>query len=373
MKAATSYLQVLFDANQDRLAADAILWQGSERNQQAVLDWQESRMTVRDEQVSWPEFRQEALSASTNVLVSMELLAGMPKVRVRRFAAELRPAPLRVIITARDLSRVIPSHWQETTQNCRSTTWKDYVTGVLSANPGAVRPMPMFWQQHHLPTIVDKWSNVATDGVYLVTVPKPGGRSDELWRRFATVLGVCPDPYEQPRFRNRSLGAASAELMRRLNRQVEEMSWPQYRWGFKAALAKQTLADRADREPRPALTAQEHEQVRDRAATMVAELADRDVHVVGDLEELVPAEEPPDQPFDPADVTESDLLAAAEAGLLGLGARVGELQIELKGALRRLDELEAERELSSPTHPQAYPVPRLAQAVNRLRQRLGAP
>lgn len=337
MKAATSYLQSLFDGNVDLLARHGILWQGSRFNQDSIHDFQKSGMLSPSAKGSWSRLRDGINSAPGDVLVSMELMARMPPRRVERLISALSADEVVVILTARDLSRGAPSHWQETTQNQGTTPWAEWIEKVTAADPAADPLDPPFWRHHFLPGIVETWSAVASPGqLHLVTIPQSGGDSDAVWRRFASVLGVPADLAAPPRFNNASLGGHSAELMRRLNLAMTDVPFPKYRWGFKAALAKQTLARRAALEPRPALSSEQHARLRSIAIDMVEQLGDAKVNVVGDLAELVPQEQPPGPPYDPGEATDAELLAAAMDGLLGMGRRIGKLHAQRDELAARL-------------------------------------
>lgn len=361
MKSATSYLQSLFDANRDLLSEHGILWQTSRVNQTAVHDFRQSEMLLPHGEGTFKKFAREIREADGDVLVSMELLARWPSGQIRRFVRNLGPAEIRVIITARDLTRIAPSHWQETTQNRGITPWAEWVAQVCDSDPNE-SDLP-FWRHHHLPTLVRKWSEVATPGqIYLVTIPQSGGDPSAVWRRFASVLGVPAENVTQPRFSNAAIGATSAELMRRLNVQLGDVSYTHYRWGFKAALGKQVLARRAGKEPRPVLTADQHERLRSLATEMLEQLPEDDINVVGDLNDLVPPPAPSSPAYDPAQATDAELLEAAVVGLAALGQRVSKLRIQRDELQRRLD-----------GQPVQQPTPRRVVTVARrgARRRLG--
>jgi hypothetical protein len=329
MKAATTYLQNLFDANEAFLASHGVAWHSSQLNQNAVHDFQRSGMLPPDQRGSFDRLRQQVRSTDGDVLISMELLARLKKGRVERLVDALGAERVEVILTAREMTRVATSHWQETTQNRGTTPWAEWIDAVCTAEPQAA-DCPDFWRHHYLPRIVETWAGVGP--VHLVTIPQ--GKSDPgaVWRRFATVLGIPSDGVVEPSFNNASLGATSAELMRRVNEATADLglSFPQYRWGFKAALAKQTLSKRSSFEPKPALTAEEHQALRSLALGMVDWVKQSDVNVVGDLADLMPPAEPPGPAYDPAQATDAELLEAAIAGLTGLGVRVSKQHVRLQ-------------------------------------------
>lgn len=335
MKAATSYLQSMFDLNRERLAEHGVLWQSSAVNQNAIHEFQGSPMLAPHYAGSWPELRREVRRTDGDVLISMELLARIPLRRVQRLVAALAPEELHVIITARDLSRIAPSHWQETTQNRATEPWAEWIEKVCTSDPREAEERMPFWQHQYLPAIIEKWSQVAAPGgVHLVTIPQERGDSREVWRRFASVIGVPADGFEEPRFSNAAIGGTSAELMRRLNTMTSDLDFNRYRWGFKAALAKRTLAKRADSEPRPTLPPHMHARLHEIAKDMVEQVASSGVHVVGDLDDLLPKGTPKGDGYDPGQSTDSELLEVALEGLVSLGTEVSDLRME-RTRLRR--------------------------------------
>lgn len=335
MKAATSYLQALFDENRDLLAQHGVTWHTTRLSQHAVHDFQGSRMLPPGGEGSWKRLREEISSTPGDVLVSMELMARMPEREARRLVKGLDADDLQVVVTARDLTRIVPSHWQETTQNRGTATWSEFVGQVCAGEPGSPDLDLPFWKNHHLPSIVRTWSAVAGEGnVTLVTIPAAG--SGTVWERFASVIGVPAERAVEPSFGNAALGAASAELMRRLNGRVEDLAFEQYRRGFKVGLAKHGLAGRADREPRTALTPAQQAWLREAATAMVGELRELDVRVVGDLDDLVAAAGSGGPGHDPADTADADLLDAALDGLAILGERLADAQLTNDRLRRRL-------------------------------------
>lgn len=349
MKAATTYLQNLFDANRDLLAGHGLLWQGARFNQYAVHDFRGSGMLPPSEKGAFQEFRDQVRREHGDVIVSMELLARQPAGQVRRLLTELGAENYVVMVTARDVTRAAKSHWQETTQNRGSTPWAQWIADVCAADPGTAESR--FWQHHYLPRILDNWDGVAKPGdMKLITIPQPGAEADLVWRRFASVIGIPPEQARQPSFANSGLGAVSAELMRRLNGELADTPFDDYRWGFKAALAKQTLRKRAPLEPTISLDPQQHARLAQVAGDMVEEIRRRGeaIDVVGDLTDLLPPAEPQLPPYDPGRATDSEVLEAAMAGLLGLGRRVSSHHHEVRRLRSELEDMSrANRKLSA--------------------------
>ncbi len=279
MKSGTSYLQQLFNANRQRLAASGILCLHSARNHSAVQALARSRRAGEAAAGAWDELCRRVGDHDGDALVSTELMAPFSTGRIKQVGQGLAAPEMRVIITARDLTRVLPSQWQETTQNQGTKSWREYVESVCvgpESRSGGVR----FWRQHDLPRVIARWSHVASPGqVHLVTVPRDTSDPLELWRRFSRALASAPTEVDDVQVSNPSLGGVSAELMRRVNVHVGDVEFPDYRPGFKHALAKRILMARAEREPKPRLSQEQYERVRELASSMVDELRELPVEV----------------------------------------------------------------------------------------------
>jgi hypothetical protein len=241
---------------------------------------------------------------------------------MRRFREGFGDAEIRVIITARDLTRVVPSQWQEAVQNGSTLGWQEWVERVCRG-PGVGDTARVFWREQYLSRLIESWSTIATPGrVHVVTVPSGHADRGLLWQRFSAALENAPTEVEYPTRTNPSLGATSAELMRRVNLQVPDLEFRQYAHGFKNTLAKKVLVERSTLEPRVGLSKEEHDRIREIAVTMVDEVSHAESTVLGDLADLVPGDWSDDGAVDPTDVTDAELVDAAVDGLAVLGARL---------------------------------------------------
>ena len=321
MKSGTSYLQSLFAANSDLLAEHGIAYAGSRRAHRAAAKLAGSRRLREGSPNYWRELRRDVRQHDGDYLISSELLGPLPKPRIERLAAQLAPAELRVIVTARDLPRVAPSAWQETTQNRGTRSWPEWLDQVLAGPVSneleAVREPVAFWRQQWLPGTLRRWSAAGGD-LWLVTVPRPGADPDELRRRFEVAVGGLPGALVPPATWNPSLGATSADLMRRVNERVGSLPHPTYSAGFKQVLAKQVLRRRAAQESPVSLPRAAHERLAELSRRLVAEVGGLDVHLSGDLADLLPDpwQEPPTVE---APTSDQELLAAALDAITGLG------------------------------------------------------
>ncbi|MGH3625077.1 MAG: hypothetical protein ACRDQ5_25370, partial [Sciscionella sp.] len=153
----------------------------------------------------------------------------------------------------------------------------------------------VFWSFQDLPRILRTWTaDLPSDRLHLLTVPAGGG-SGQLWGRFAGLLGLPADRFDTSAVQaNNSLGAGEAELLRRINVALRgRLDNEMYQTLVKYLIATDTLAARSRKQP-IVLPAGERGWVRVRAERFVKEIEAAGYDVVGDLHDLVPAEQSAD-------------------------------------------------------------------------------
>ena len=313
MKSGTSYLQGLLFAHRALLAERGVLVPGERWRDQvsAVADvLNRSRVAREPTDGAWQRLVGKTAAWDGTAVVSMEWLGIARPGQVERVVGSFPPGTVRVVVTARDLNRQVPAMWQESLKNGRSLTFDQYVEAVRT-DEGLGRS---FWREQAVGAMCRRWADaVGVAAVCLVTVPPPGSPKDLLWHRFAEAVGVAPEGVGPPDRDNASLGAASSEVLRRLNLLVEDLEYGDYAAVVKHQLAKKVLAARRDAEP--AVGFEVPEWLPARADRMVGRVRDLGVSVVGDLADLRPVAVPG---TDPGTVPAAQHLDAALGGLEGL-------------------------------------------------------
>lgn len=313
MKSGTSYLQNLMMANHDLLATRSLLFPGRAWLDQVsgvaeVLE--RKRVAVSPEAGAWQTLVDEIAAWPDTALISMEFLGpvGLPK--IQRVVSSFPAGSVEVVVTARDLNRNIPAMWQEALKNGRSFTFDEYVEAIRQhEGPGAT-----FWREQAIAAMCQRWGDViGLDRVTVVTVPPPGSDRDELWRRFSTAVGVDGSGVESPQVGNESLGAASVEVLRRLNDRLGDLEFQEYAPVVKHRLAKKVLAPR--REVEPPLGLEVPKWLPELSQRMMERIRDLRVRVIGDLSDLTPVPVPG---VHPDSIPDDVRLEAALAGLEGL-------------------------------------------------------
>jgi hypothetical protein len=367
-KTGTSFLQRSLWSNRARLAAQGVTLPGySHRDHnRASRDLREAPREASDPTDpwvgDWDVLTGQALRAPRAAVISDEILAACNPPQADQAVRSLLTADVHVVLTVRDFASVLPAEWQERVK-CRDTAgWEEWLDSVVDTTPLADRRgQSWFWAVHDTLAILDMWSqHIPPDHVHVITVP-PQGTTDQLWVRFASVLGVEPSRFDLTGTRaNPSLGPAEAEFLRQVNQALpaDVPDWF-YTRDIKRILALDLLRSR----PRQAVLTLPPSRAAwagEQAEILVAGLRDAKYHIVGDLGELVPrpasasyaapADQPAEQLLDAAVQATAALLqymylekatlagrppvGRPQVGGLGLGGlRVGALRV---GALRQL-------------------------------------
>jgi len=311
-KTGTTYLQDVLWHNREVLRRQGVVVPGRSPVSQfhaavEVVGRNASRLDNTRTTMAWDRLMQEvAYVEGERVVISHENFGQAGPGAVRRVLADLAPARVHVVSTARAPVRVAPAAWQERLKNRSEQPWPAFVSELRAPGP--------FWHQHGGGALAVWAAALDPSRVHVVTVPPEGSPPGLLWRRFAQLIGVEPNTCEH-RFhrRNTSLGVEGAALLRRLNADLRDTGWPTYRVAVKHALAE-VLAEHPVQAVR--LSAADARMLDARAAEHVASVQRHGWHVVGDLADLVAGSEAPEQVDN--DATADQLQDATYRGLVGL-------------------------------------------------------
>jgi hypothetical protein len=321
-KSGTSFLQDLWWQHRDELRERGLLLPGGRRRDHfaaaAVVKGMTAVVeTLRDrERDAWRRLVEETRAWSGDALVTNEHFSDSPPDAAAAALADLAGAAeeVHVVVTARDLGRVLPSAWQQRVKMGARQPYRRFLATVRRGEDDQ-----KFWRYQDVPAILGLWSAGLPDArVHLVVVPPAGAPRDELWLRTASVLGLDVTGLDTAARRpNDSLGLVEAELLRRINERVPRpRRTPALTRHVKGTFVPEALAGSAERESF-VLPARHHAWVRERSEAVVADLRARAYDVVGDPDELLPAD--PRAGRTPDDATDDELLAAARVVLSRLG------------------------------------------------------
>ena len=323
-KTGTTYLQATWAANRAALQAHGVCYPGAvgePRQHHAVRDLlgQRPRGVADDRRLTgqWQALTQlVAASPLPTALVSSEGLAVATPRQVKAAVAGFPDREVHVLVTVRDLGRVLVSAWQEGVKNDRTWTWKEFVDGVRGEHSRTRNPGRSFWLAQDLPQVISRWeSSVPAPRIHLVTVPAPGAPPEELLRRVSEVVGVDPGVFTEPVARdNSSLGVAGLEVVRRLDVDLgHQLNRRQHDHVVKTVLVRALV--RWGEDSRFGLPHEELDWVAEESRRQVELVRQGGYPVVGslrDLEAVAGSGRRPDE------VTVDELLAASSAALTAL-------------------------------------------------------
>jgi len=312
-KTATSYLQTILWSSRDQLRADGVLLPGRERRDHlwaSRVIREDPNLGSRarraeDERTAWSRLQAEIAAWDGTALISHEFFAAAGPDQARRMVAELAPARVEVVVTAREPLGLFTASWQESLKN-RATKPLDRYSRKVSE-----RPMDVWnWRTLDLRLVLERWGEaVPWEQVHVLPLDTSAPR-DEIWHRFARLLGLRSEAYDLgASFPNESMGVVEAETLRRVNEHLGT-----FRKAFdkgvyiRTFLADERLVPRRGEKFWP--EADRIQECRERGEAALAFLERHPVDVVGRLDLLrVPDELPARRT--PSSVTDAEVADVA--------------------------------------------------------------
>lgn len=307
-KTGTTYLQGVLWDNRGLVRDDGVLLPGSGHRDHlwAALDLQ-GRKNLRRRGPrapgAWARLRDELVGARGTGLITHEFFCGASRAQAERLVAELAPAEVHVVVTARHAAGMLAAGWQEMVKN-GGTERLDEVPQKKGAGS------EFSWRTWDLHGVLKRWGGVVPpERVHVVPMPRKGEPADRHWRNFAGVIGLTSDYPLPERAANQSLGVVQVELLRRVNAQLEGFAGPtdRGRW-IRGYLAEGKLAAQPG-EPfglDDALLA----DCRQRSERAVRMIRRRGYDVVGDVDALLVPDDLPVQRV-VSSVSDAELVDAA--------------------------------------------------------------
>ena len=284
-----------------------------------------------DGKLAWSKIVEAARTGGTTV-VSSETLCLADDAQVARILDDLVDVDLDVVVSARDLARQVPAEWQEGVKHGRRLSYAAFLSTVLDEQPaGRDAARRRFWRAQDPVSVLDRWARqVGNDRVHLVVAPPAGAARDELWRRFARVLGDDVAGLDLPlpqATANTSLGRTQVEVLRRVNQRVERSSDVRGYGEIVKRLYAGTIL-RGQGGMRVRLPDDRLDRVREIAEGWCRDVTERGYDVSGDLADLVPPAPDPDAEGAAGAPAVGDLLTSALDATAELLAEVQRLRQE---------------------------------------------
>lgn len=221
-KTATTSVQSAFARARPALDAAGILYPGRGLNHvralRAAIGWPSSPQRREIDVARWQELREQVRSHRGRVVVTAETLVALESARASTVVDDLGHPNVDVVLTVRALAERLPSAWQEDVKAGSAVTYETWLREQCRG-PSASRPVPSpFWIAHDDVATIERWSAVVgRDHVFVVVVDRAAPR--RVFEAFEGLLGLDGEPLgrDPGQLRNRSLGRAETELLRRLN------------------------------------------------------------------------------------------------------------------------------------------------------------
>jgi hypothetical protein len=328
IKSATTYVQAICDANVEPLARRGLLWLGAAANFSAVADLYGTTRPDEygAEAMPWPALVNRLDEHEGDALISNELLSLRGPRKIGLLFDSLPPVETHVVVTARDLARVTVSQWQERARHRPTGPWDEFMARLTRDGAHDDPDVAWFWRRQDLPRLVRAWAAKAgIENVTVVTVPSSGSPAGVVGERFFGVLGIDDaGSLTVPSLtQNQSLGIRSLELVRRVQERLDDGDRERLHLVLKYVLTRRVLAERAVDEPALTLSADQRAWAREQAAAMADGLRALGVRVVGDLDDLIPADAAQQEPV--PEVSDAELLDAAVEALIGVVSATDDL------------------------------------------------
>ena len=317
MKSGTSYLQRLWWRHRKELGRRGLLVPG-----ELEYDHRSAAMIVRDGADSaakrlskrqlgaWDRILAQTAATSGDVIISNEIFCNAGPDRARDTLRRLEGVAeeVHVVVTTRDLGRILPSAWQQRVKYGRGQTFDEFWQQVRAEGPDGT-----FRRHYDVPGILDRWTpGLQPEHVHVVVHPRPGSGAprDWLWQRMCEVTGVDATGLDTAgAASNESLGLAEVEVLRAVNAALKP---GRNQVGYlKQTLQREVLlpADGV----RFVAPPEAHAWAVERGKATADALGARGWHIVGDLADLVPG--PEQSGRTPADVTSAEVAEVALASL----------------------------------------------------------
>lgn len=284
-KTATSYLQTIVWSNREQLRARGVVVPGSERRDhlwasRTVCADHPERVPERHA-TAWPRILDELTTSTGTGLISHEFFAAASPAQAIAMVEALPTPEVHLVVTAREPLALFTASWQESLKNGGTTSMPDYARKE-SPKSSAI----WNWRTLDLRLVLQRWSQAVPPDRVHVLVLDPTAPRDDVWHRFAGVVGFSPKGIDlSGSFPNTSMGVAEAETLRRVNERLRGFGKAFDKGVYiRTFLADERLVPRGgDRFwPEP----DQVEECRRRGDEALAHLRSAPYDVVGDLEHL---------------------------------------------------------------------------------------
>jgi hypothetical protein len=292
-KTATTYLQSILWGNEDVLKEQGILLPGPERR----FHYWCTRVVREDvtfadrasarQRGAWDQVRADVEAWPRTAIISHEFFAAASAAQAARVVADLAPAEVHLVVTAREPLGLFTASWQESIKNRDTRPMAEYSI-VEADDTGGV----WNWRTLDVRRVLERWSPAfEAQRVHVLPLPGPEAPRREIWDRFARLVDVDADSVDLGRsFPNTSMGVAEAETLRRMNHHLGDFNSAIDRGTYiRSFLADERLVPRKGEPYWP--SPDRVEEARERGRAAVAYIAEQGFDVIGELDSLLVPDE----------------------------------------------------------------------------------
>ena len=269
----------------------------------------------------WEQTVADAHAYRGTTVISSEFFAESPLDVVQRIVGDVGVDRLHVVVTLRNLGRILPSAWQQNLKSGFETPYLPWIQRMLFQEDEATRNT-IFWRRHRHDELVERWAGLV--GPEHLTVVVVDDRVREgIFHHFEDLLELPRDTLYDRRgeVSNRSMTLAEAAFLRRLNVAVGGAAgWRAYPNRVQALMVKSLVEGRSPEpgEARLATPQWALDRASEIADQMVTRIEATGVRMVGDpavlRERISGPEEAVDDVTDlPVDAAISTIMGALEA------------------------------------------------------------
>ncbi|MFM1964307.1 MAG: hypothetical protein RL134_32 [Actinomycetota bacterium] len=313
-KTGTTYLQRVLQQLSPSLKAQGVLYPTDYRGEDdynhvgAVSDLthneeskESNRWTGKDGS-GWTGLAGAIANWDGTAIISAEMIGGLRPPAARRMLDGLSASTIDVVITMRDLGRILPSSWQQHVRNTHTQNYRRYLARRAKER-GTLPPAQMqaewdaerhqtFWRSYAYGALVRRWQDlVGADHVSVVTLPPAGSPSNLLWDRFRMALDIDSLPETAPKLpafiANIGSTRAEAVFLHALNVEAKRRGWNRKTANeLQQHLLSSGFLERPDRGGPLLLPRSYLGTVREWVEADISDMATTGVVVHGDVEDL---------------------------------------------------------------------------------------
>lgn len=223
------------------------------------------------------------------VVVSSEFFCEADAPTAAGVVRDLGGDRVHVVVTLRNLGRLLPSSWQQYLKYGLTASYGKWLKNVFE-DAGGSSMTPTFWKRHDHGAVLTRWSEAVGPENVTVLVLEDVDRS-AMFVAFAQLLDLPPEILvsRMDLTSNRSMTAAEAELLVRLNKKVKkELQWDEYVRYVRRGVALGMVEGREPGADEPRLHTPDWalDAAAEHGARSVATIRSLGVQVLGDLDAL---------------------------------------------------------------------------------------